>query len=321
MPSLALLGSIALLLSAAQDAGPAPDQSGSPSPRASALPQRPDCRTPSNYCICPWKDVLGPKDFSVLDEGDIPKKVVHCHWQSYCEWRVFADGSDLAIYQGGPRRDAVPVVAGKSADPAPWDDSDALGSRYVVEVKDGWIVALDRGEFGGGIWWVSKDGSRYQTLGHANVAELVKTKVGVLAATGLDHGINGHGEVLLIKQNARGRWRAKHFASIGASAYAATLTPDGYVLVVTRTSLVRVDLDGRTRVLHQGKWDAFFDTGQQTSSFFYPNSMAVTPNGDVFIGMRAVVVHLTPQARGYSEEWLVPSTCPAPNEPPRSPPP
>jgi hypothetical protein len=112
---------------------------------------------------------------------------------------------------------------------------------------------------------------------------------------------------------------AKQLASIGASAYAATLTPDGYVLLITRTSLVRVDLDGKTRVLHRGKWDDFFDTGYNASSFFYPSSMALTPTGDVFIGMRAVVVHLKPQTRGYTEEWLVPATCPAPNEPLQSP--
>ena len=189
-------------------------------------------------------------------------------------------------------------------------DSDSRGSRYVVEVTDGWIVALDIGEFGAGIWWVSKDGSKYRTLAHETVAELVKTKVGVMAMTGLDHLMNGHGEVLLIRREDRVGWRAKRLASLGPSAYAATVAPGGDVLVVTRTSLVRVDLKGNVRVLHKGKWDAFFDTGRNTSSFFYPNSMTVTPTGEVFIGMRAVVVHLRPLAHGYAEEWLYPTACP-----------
>jgi hypothetical protein len=41
----------------------------------------------------------------------------------------------------------------------------------------------------------------------------------------------------------------------------------------------------------------------------YPNSVAVTPDGVIYIGMRLFVVRLTPHAEEYLEQWMVPDSC------------
>lgn len=128
--------------------------------------------------------------------------------------------------------------------------------------------------------------------------------------TGLDHlSIRGKGEAFLVSRARHREWRAKRLAVVGASAYAATTAPDGSVLVVTRTQLVRLGLGGRVTVLHTGRWDDFFQIGKNSESAFYPGSVVARANGEIFVGMRAVLVRLVPQAHGYSEEWLAPAKC------------
>jgi len=222
---------------------------------------------------------------------------------------VFDRGPDVVAYhsRADDRRDPLPVEVPAAQSPAPW--ANERGSRYVVEVDDGWIVGLDAGEFGGGLWWVARDGARYDTLSDENVVELVKTPAGVWAPTGLDHIVDGRGNVLLTGHTGTRPWRVVRSIPVGPSAYAATTSPNGSLMVVTRTGLVRVAPNGRAKTLHVGRWGGFFELGPQFESAFYPGSIAVRPNGEVFIGMRAVIVHLSPQGSRYREDWLIQATC------------
>jgi hypothetical protein len=60
----------------------------------------------------------------------------------------------LSSHQGGtryrlrPRRSRSVALSGRR--------SNGTCRRTVVPVSDGWIVGLDAGEFGGGLWWFSK---------------------------------------------------------------------------------------------------------------------------------------------------------------------
>jgi hypothetical protein len=115
--------------------------------------------------------------------------------------------------------------------------------------------------------------------------------------------------VLLVSRAANGEWIAKRLARIGASAYAAAMATDNSAVIVTRTELVRVTLNGRVTVLHRGQWDGWFDVAEGTVSPFYPGSLTILPAGEMLIGMRAAVIRLVPRPRGFSEEWLVPAKC------------
>jgi len=239
----------------------------------------------------------------------VPEHVVRCRGQHECEWRVFDRGSDLVAYHSRQdyRRAPLPVEPPSRSKPPPW--AKERGERYVVAVDDGWIVALNAGEFGAGIWWVARDGARYTQLSHENAVELIKTAAGVWAPTGLDHLVAGHGNVLLVARTRAKPWRVVRSIPIGASAYAGATTPDGSLIVVTRTGLVKVAPNRKATRLHTGRWDGFFELGPHASSAFYPGSVIVRRSGEVFIGMRAVVVRLAPQRGGYREDWLVPATC------------
>jgi hypothetical protein len=269
----------------------------------------PDCSVHA-ACLCPWREPLALGDLSALPEETLPKKAARCPGQEECEWHVAEGAKGLAVYHSRPdyRRDPMPVAPWPKVEAPAWT---SRATRHVVRVDDGWVVAFNAGEFGAGTWWVSADGKRNQYIGKHHVVALINTRVGVLAATGIDHMVEGHGDVFLI-ENAKGKgWRERHLADIGASAYTATATAGGEaILVVTRTQLVKVSLDGKVTLLHTGRWDASFDYGPRGISGFYPGSVTAALDGSIWIGMRAAIVRLTRVGSGYKEEWLGPKTCP-----------
>jgi hypothetical protein len=248
---------------------------------------RPDSSDPA-VCLCPWRSVLGLDDFEALQEPLIPQRIVRCPQQGDCSWHV-RDTSD-----------------GVRIEHSPGD------KKLVAAVANGSIVAHNNGEFGAALFWVSRNGSTRRLLGNPHVNALLVTKHGVFAATGLDHLIDGSGQLLLISRDPRAEWRTTPFADVGAVAYAATAAPDGSMLVVTRTQLVKVTPSGEVTVLHTGRWDQTFAVGDEvgTLSGFAPSSIVLSPGGAVYIGMTAAVVLLTPSAAGgYREQWLAPKSC------------
>lgn len=248
----------------------------------------PDCSDPA-ACLCPWRSVLRLDDFEALQESLIPQQIVRCPQQGDCFWRVRGTSDGVHIDHSRPER------------------------KLVAAVADGSIVAHNNGEFGASLFWVSRNGSTRHLLGNPHVNALIVTKQGVFAATGLDHLIDGSGQLLLISRDQRAEWRTTPFADLGAVAYAATLAPDGSILVVTRTQLVKVTPSGEVTVLHTGRWDKTFAVGDElgTMSVFAPSSIALSPGGVVYIGMTGAVVVLTPSAAGgYREQWLAPKSCP-----------
>jgi hypothetical protein len=251
---------------------------------------QPDCSDPAD-CLCPWGSVLRLEDFEPLAEDSIPQRIVRCPQQGDCSWQVrdTADGVRIDHRRGGK-------------------------TRLVAAVSDGSIVAHNRGELGASLFWVSRNGATHRLLGNPHVNDLITTKRGLLAATGLDHIIDGSGQLLLIARGANAEWRMTPFADVGAVAYAMTAAPDGSILVVTRTQLVKVTPAGVTTVLHTGRWDQTFVTGDDfgTRSGFNPRSVLLAASGDVYIGMMGVVAHLTPSTTGgYREQWLAPVSCAA----------
>jgi len=47
--------------------------------------------------------------------------------------------------------------------------------RHVIRVRDGKLVGEDQGEWGGSLWWISKDGRRRKWLSDENVHGFVRT--------------------------------------------------------------------------------------------------------------------------------------------------
>jgi hypothetical protein len=211
------------------------------------------------------------------------------------EWRVAAEGERLKISLDAQRNhiDTLP--------PLIKEKSVAAGSksaRHVLRVEDGWLVGLDAGEFGGGLWWFGADGLDGKRLSGENVVGFAESSKGVLALTGLAHMGFDHGKVLLITGGAGVERKVEPLADMGAAPRAFVAETNDSLLVMTTRGLVRVRTSGAVEQLLNTSY-----------GLLYANSMTLSTSGVIHVGMRHFITRLTPSATGYKEEWFVPAAC------------
>jgi hypothetical protein len=169
-------------------------------------------------------------------------------------------------------------------------------ARCAERVEDGWLVAYNGGEWGGALWWFSPDGKRGRKVSSHRVNQFVRTKDGLFAVEGLAHGVADFGSVVRLAKR-KGDWKATTFATLPACGWAAAALPDGTVFVAAGRGLVRVTRAGKVEAL----------VGDTDWWSFYPNSLAVGPDGTVYLGMRGVVAAYDPRARRGQFRALVPT--------------
>jgi hypothetical protein len=69
-------------------------------------------------------------------------------------WVVSKDRDAIAIKELNiEKQKAVPVPRQLKL------SKEMIGRRTILQTADGWLLGFDAGEFGGGLWWFSKDGS------------------------------------------------------------------------------------------------------------------------------------------------------------------
>ena len=153
-------------------------------------------------------------------------------------------------------------------------------------VEDGWLVAYDAGEWGAAIWWYSPDGKRNYQISDDPVKQFFRIGNGIVAITGLNHLAIDEGSVISIARED-GKWTAKPLAVLPQAGRVATRSPDGDLIVVTSSKLVRVTKEGKVLTLVE-------DTGFLP----FPNSVAIGADGTVYIGMRQGLGVYEPKAKG-----------------------
>jgi hypothetical protein len=172
------------------------------------------------------------------------------------------------------------------------------GKRSVLEVSDGWLIGLDAGEWGGGLWWFSRDGRTKQKLLSDNVKSIYNTSKGTLVLTGLAHLDHDDGSVYRFTDTADKisvRWLSK----LGRAPEASTLDEAGDVIVATMNSILRVTPDGNVMRIFESE-----------EHLIYPTSVQVGHSGVITVGMRFFVLRLIPNDKGdLRGEWLMPQRC------------
>jgi hypothetical protein len=183
---------------------------------------------------------------------------------------------------------------------------DLAGDRCVLAVDNGYLIGFDAGEFGGGLWWFSKDGTRHRKLSlrasdslddyyPENVHGLVRNGSDVLAFEGLTHlGLNS-GRVVKVSRSTKGEWQVSLFAELGACPHAIVEESPSSWLLATTSGVWRLDAHAQKRVIWQ----------PVGGHLYYPNSIARDSNGVVFMGMRHYVIRLIPGVQNsYSVQVL-----------------
>ena len=173
-----------------------------------------------------------------------------------------------------------------------------IGSRSLLKTSDGWLIGFDAGEFGGGLWWFSQDGSNVKKLMGENVHAIYKTPSGVFVLAGLAHlGLDRGGLYQFV--DTPEKISLKYVTTLGASPEASMLDHDGNILIATMHGVLRVDKDARVRTIYKSdEW------------LIYPTSITEDSTGGIFVGMRFFILQVTPQEDGASKgEFLVREQC------------
>jgi hypothetical protein len=172
--------------------------------------------------------------------------------------------------------------------------------RFSVKVEDGWIVGINAGEFGGGLWWFSPDGKeRYQVAKDTRIRGLISTEAGLFALEGLAHMSTDRGRILRLTQTPAGRWQSEDFIDLKHAPEVFTKAADGSLTIATTGRLLRVV--PATKEVEVLVDEAFWGG-------LYPNSMVITPEGVTYMGMRHGVAKVEKKKGDSSRvRWLLPN--------------
>lgn len=170
------------------------------------------------------------------------------------------------------------------------------GMRHGLQVERGLWLGVDRGEFGGGLWWFPAGGGPRRRVSQENVHGFETMGGTIWALTGLDHLGLHTGALIAPGFREDGSPRMSRIVPLPGTPKAYTLRDDG-LWIVTSKAVLRFDGD-RVQRVHGVAYQSL-----------YPNSIVVDAQGRIFIGMRHLVVRLTKSRRGYHEDWFVPPSC------------
>lgn len=184
-----------------------------------------------------------------------------------------------------------------------WDEAAAvqhLARHYVVELRGGWLIAFGAGEFGGSVWWYPSPQQPGVRLFKGNVIDLLSVRSGdeALVFTGLGHLSYNYGKVWSFRPDDP-RLRLREVHDFGEQPLAVAQSGGASVLVLTRTRLLEMSLDGNVDALCSPDW-----------GHAYPVSIAARPPDEVWVGMRYFLIRLRPWTEsGCEPQWFVPADC------------
>jgi len=248
-------------------------------------------------------DALKPSGWSELPQAPSEDQL-RCAWQRTDFWSISLAEGALVV---------EPRPSGVVRDPLPFSPGtgpDRVGHRHALEVRDGFLVGFDAGEFGGGLWWFSPNGTRSTRVSlpestpvrkddpfrAENVRGFVSFEGEILVFMGLDHLLGRSGHVFRLLRTA-GEWSLVPIAAFDASP-AAWVVEDNQVFVVTQGGLWTIRESWQVEHVHS------VDLGG-----LVPASLVRDAEGVLYMGLRHYLLSLRPEQDYWTERWYAPREC------------
>lgn len=172
------------------------------------------------------------------------------------------------------------------------DKSAFAGKRVNLKVDNGWLVGIERGEWGGSLFWFNEKGTRYEKIVSGNIKNLFRINGQIYAVEGLAHLSLSRGQIFTVSHNSD-IWTTEKKLDLPTAPYAATLTDKNEFLIVTSKELLIVDSEFEIEtIVNEGFW----------WRFLYSNSVLVKEQ-TIYIGMRGGVLR-TQMNNSAKQEWL-----------------
>jgi len=198
------------------------------------------------------------------------------------EWRVFAEDDRVCAQ----RTSANDTNRGERPTFTP--DIHLIGSLHpatsFAAVDDGWLIGCNGGEWGGQLYWFSKDGERNYRISNHRIVDFFFLPDGLYAIEGLAHMVMSEGSVIRIaRPRPDARWEATTATKLPFAPDAISVRRDGTMLLTLSDSLVSISPDRtvHTLLLSDPPW---------RHGPLYPNSSLLsTDEQKLYIGMRQFV--------------------------------
>jgi len=235
----------------------------------------------------------GLKDF---DRDSIPTQ--QNHWKgknSKAHWIIEKKSDSIKIrqnYYNYFKGDSLPFGQKQIAKKI----KNHYSIRAVKKVNDGYIVGLNGGEFGGGLWFLSTNGKRsYEITPYIRVKDIFIYNNKLYVTRGLAHLGSSYGSIFELKKEKK--WEvSKSFKLPGAPIF--VLQEKNNILILTSEHLLSFDKNEKlTKILK-----APFYWGM-----FYPSS-AIIDSNNIYIAMRKGILKISEFKNNPNYEWLVKKT-------------
>lgn len=167
-----------------------------------------------------------------------------------------------------------------------------IGGEYIdyQAVDNGYLISVDRGEFGGELYWFSKRGRKNYEVSSANFNQFVLWNDQLFA---LDDQMRDGSIELISKKDHR--WTKETFLKLPHAPQAACLDKNGNLLVVTTDNILQIDKNKQIKILTGlDLWDGH---SRSTSMIRY--------NDELYIGMLFGVFKYSLETGKC--EWLTPN--------------
>ena len=179
------------------------------------------------------------------------------------------------------------------------------GLSDAVQVEDGYLVGFNRGEWGGGLYWFSKDGNEKEEIVNSllsGLVQFIKRDNKIYAITGLAHMGMSYGSVIKIEKEQQ-KWIVEEYLKLPDAPYAIQLDSKDNMLVFTSSGLYSIDKEANLDTLAV-KYSQNTDIYPRWLwGFLYPTSMVIQ-NDVLYVGMRGGVYKFDLATK--KEEWLLP---------------
>jgi hypothetical protein len=195
---------------------------------------------------------------------------------SHLNWRVFMQDGKVRARLGGE----VPDIGPQQLSFTPKAGNFGPASAAAA-VEDGWLVGFNEGEFGGALYWFSRDGKHSYPISNDQIVDFFSLADGIYAIEGLAHLSGSRGSILRITRPKEGApWRAQSVVALPYAPYAVAVRRDGIALITLSDSLVSVDPELKVETLiSDAPWGAL-----------YPSSSVLAQDEQkLYIGMRQFV--------------------------------
>lgn len=196
------------------------------------------------------------------------------------------------------------LVTADKLDPLPWLEAESadyfIGSRRVIAVDDGWLVAYSP-LYGlrGYVFGASADGRKRRSLSGVRIAGFARSPTGMILALAIGRARMGRGGVIAFDRSARGDaddvpdLTPRLVVPLPVEPSPVAFDDGGVIVGFAEGFVFRVDERGRVENVHYiGR-----DIGRVTS-------IVKTVTGNYYLGLECGVLRLTPESDGtYREEW------------------